>query len=190
MRPPAEARWTSGDFDGLVRARLRQLRALGVGLRPDAWGLELGCGPGVSALALARLGLQVVAVDSCRAALAELGAHDSTCSVEVVRADVVEFVAGNTRRFDVILCLGDVLPRLASPGRVERLLRHLPRTLRPGGRVLLAFSDEGREPSLRGATASRIDPSRVARVLREVGLEPSRWDPGTAQAGWIGRRPA
>jgi len=141
--------WTFGDFDRHVRDRLRALRAIGVGPRPDGlqregWGLDLGCGAGVSALALARLGLQVVAVDRCRSTLAELGTHDSTRSVEVVPADLLDFLAGNSRRFDVIACLDGALPRLASHAGVERLLRHLPRTLLPGGRALIAMRDHSR----------------------------------------------
>lgn len=171
-RPPSHPwEWTFGGFDGHVQDRLRALRAIGVGTRPggrrsDGWGLDLGCGAGVSALALARLGLQVVAVDRCRSTLAELDAHDSTRSVEVVPADLLDFLAGNSRRFDVIACLDGALPRLASHAGVERLLRHLPRTLLPGGQALIAIRDHSRLEAGRHWVRLHQDGRRsVTRVL-------------------------
>ena len=64
--------WMLGDFEA-ARGRCRELLTK-LDLEPAAsgWAVDLGCGSGVQALALADLGFQVLAVDGCAALVEEL----------------------------------------------------------------------------------------------------------------------
>ncbi|MER7398199.1 HemK2/MTQ2 family protein methyltransferase [Streptomyces sp. NPDC000151] len=144
-------------------------------LVPGARVLDIGTGTGALALAAARRGGEVTAVDiSWRAVLAaRLNARLARLPVRVLRGSLFGPVAG--RRFDLILTNPPyvpapeaVLPRRGSArawdaghdGRLvlDRICREAPRLLAPGGALLLVHSAlSGTGPTL--------------RLLREAGLD-------------------
>ncbi len=95
--------------------------------------IDIGCGPGVFAAALAARGAAVTAVDSSPAMLAAAAARDGVTAVEA-DATSLPFADG---AFDVA-CLVQVLEYVADPVAV---LREAARVVRPGGRVLAADTD-------------------------------------------------
>jgi 2-polyprenyl-3-methyl-5-hydroxy-6-metoxy-1,4-benzoquinol methylase len=101
---------------------------------PTAAVLDVGCGPGIVARALAERGCRVwgIEIDPRKAAVAR-----ASC-VEVVEADL-ETVSPPTlfggQRFDAILCL-DVLEHLRNPASTLTELRSM---LAPGGTVLISI---------------------------------------------------
>ncbi|WP_433461290.1 HemK2/MTQ2 family protein methyltransferase [Spirillospora sp. CA-128828] len=154
------------------------LRALGrAGAPPGARVLELGTGTGAVALAAARAGCDVVAVDvSAQAVLAaRVNARMRGLPLRVLRGDLFAPVAGEV--FDVIVAnppyvAGDADPAAvrgrarafeAGPeGRalLDRICARAPRHLGPAGTLLMVHS------SLNGVAATLV-------ALRSAGLRAS-----------------
>jgi SAM-dependent methyltransferase len=133
-------RWMCGPLPVAQAAARAQLAELGIG--PALEGeraLDLGAGPGFHAIALAELGYRVWALDSSRALLDELAALAP--GVRTVRGrieDARSYVHGT---YDVILCLGDTLPHLASRADVDAALADAVELLAPGGWLCVSFRD-------------------------------------------------
>jgi len=100
--------------------------------------LDLGCGPGFHAIALAEAGFETLAIDSSPELLAEI--HDAR--VRKVHCDLLAFEAQlQGRRARLILCLGDTLTHLESEQQVDELLDACMRSLAPGSLLALTFRD-------------------------------------------------
>jgi D-aspartate ligase len=151
-----------------------------LGLPPGARVLEVGPGAGLAAVALARRGLQVEAVDTTAAMLeaarrrgadAEVASH-----LRVVLADVHR-LPFQTGAFDLVLALG-VVPWLHSPAQAAQ---EMARVLRAGGHLVLNADNRARLNRL-------LDP------LHSPPLEPLRRAAkaalATAQLWRPGRHPA
>ncbi|MCX5384330.1 HemK2/MTQ2 family protein methyltransferase [Streptomyces sp. NBC_00083] len=119
--------------------------------------LDIGTGTGALALAAARLGARVTAVDiSWRAVIStRLNARLAGVPVRVVRGDLLSPLVG--RSYDLILSNPPYVPALSPtvPGRgaarawdaghdgrllLRRICRDAPRLLRPGGVLLIVHS--------------------------------------------------
>lgn len=94
--------------------------------------LDLGCGSGADALALAALGWQVTAVDFSAAAIASLKARakDADLEINAKVGNILELE--EAARYDLIYCCHIHLP---APER-QKLFSHLGDLLLPGGRLL------------------------------------------------------
>ncbi|MGW4808693.1 HemK2/MTQ2 family protein methyltransferase [Kitasatospora sp. NPDC004272] len=169
-------------------------------VRPGARCLDLGTGSGALALAAARRGCRVTAVDLSRSALATawLNAHLHHLPLRVRRGDLTAPATGS--RYDLVLsnppyvpspCPGP--PPRSGPARawdagpdgrllLDPLCRRVPPLLAPGGVLLLVQS-------------SLADPAATVRQLRAAGLRTTvaaRRLQGfgpvmTARAGWFER---
>lgn len=119
------------ETDREVRSLLRMLR-----LRPGARLLDVPCGYGLHAVALARRGFCVTGVDISPELLARAR------KMAAARAVAVEFRRGDMRRlayrqrFDVVLNLFSSFGYFGDDGDL-RVLRKFRRALRPGGRLVL-----------------------------------------------------
>jgi SAM-dependent methyltransferase len=100
--------------------------------------VDLGCGPGFHALALAEAGFETLAIDSSAELLAQI--HDPR--VKALAGDLVAFepLLGD-RKAQLILCLGDTLTHIESEEHVEELLDACARSLAPGGVFATTFRD-------------------------------------------------
>jgi SAM-dependent methyltransferase len=137
--------WMLGpDYDALVEEQRRLLAAHGAG-RDAGTALVLGCGSGVPAFALARLGHDpVVGIDFSRKLLAELTARASQFpAIRTVLADLTDGIESfvDPETVAVAVCLGDTLPHLPDADAVQRLLRGTFDALAPGGVFVLSFRD-------------------------------------------------
>ena len=134
--------------------------------------VELGCGPGWMTRFIARHGLEAAGYDISPAMIeiAREQARQEGLEVRYEVADMEDVDLG--RRFDACL-LYDALHHSRSP---ELVLRSAFRSLRPGGRLLLAEPNwkqrfEGREASQQyGTTELGYPPRRLKRALREAGF--------------------
>lgn len=120
----------------------RQLQA--VGARRV---LDVACGTGQHAIALARRGYAVVGTDlsagmirQARANAAEAPVAGDGIGTGTVRFEVAGF-GGLARRagtgFDALLCLGNSLPHLLTPADLAQTLQDFGACLRPGGLLLI-----------------------------------------------------
>jgi SAM-dependent methyltransferase len=138
-----------GAEDAFRRARTwieqRALTRLAPGLAVD-----LGCGPGFHALALAEWGFTTLSIDSSKELIAELEARRGNRRVLAVVEDLLAFekrLGGVKAR--LIVCLGDTLTHLESEEQLDLLLDACKRALAPGGMLALTFRDYSgeRKPS-------------------------------------------
>lgn len=95
--------------------------------------LDLACGEGSFAVAMARKGCEVTALDSSEemVRLAREHAEQSCLSVRVVRGDLrtLDF----RDHFDLVTCWGDALNHLLTTGALRKSLRGVCRALKPDG---------------------------------------------------------
>jgi ubiquinone/menaquinone biosynthesis C-methylase UbiE len=111
----------------------------GLALAPGSQVLEIGCGAGFMAIALARRGLQVWAIDSTEAMLElarqNVEASGVTLSLDIGDATALEF---GDASFDLVVALG-VIPWLEQS---ELAMQEMARITKPGGHVV--FSADNR----------------------------------------------
>ncbi len=148
--------------------------------------LDIGCGGGILAEALAQRGARVTGIDVAAAALdvARLHLHESQLEIDYRLATAEDFAAEHAAGFDVVTCL-EMLEHVPDPASV---IAAAARLLRPGGRLILATINRnpkafalaivGAEYLLRllprGTHDYRnfIKPSELAASLRAAGLRP------------------
>jgi SAM-dependent methyltransferase len=134
------------DWDGRLAAEMpfivRQLQAAHAHRVLDA-----ACGTGMHAIALAERGYEVVGADlseamierardnAAESGLALSGADGGDVSFEVAGFGELSTQLGNN--FDALLCLGNSLPHVLTPGELTVTLTDFAACLRPGGLLLI-----------------------------------------------------
>jgi SAM-dependent methyltransferase len=155
-------------FDAKVAEQQALLEELGV--RGEGLAIDLGCGPGYQAVALARLGYSPVrAVDGSEALLNELANNAKDLPIERVHGDIrglKKFTAPESA--SAIVCMGDTLTHLESLGDVSQLLADVHAALKPGGILALTFRDLSIERSgLDRFLPIRADADRIMTCVLE-----------------------
>ncbi len=141
------------------------------GITPEGCGkaLDLGCGSGFQALALAALGFSVVAVDSSAVLLAELRANHAKGLITPIQGDMRDpMVFQPNGPFEVAVCMGDSLVHLQSFDEVASCMAGVRKSLEPGGRLIVSFRDLTHE--LKGvdrAIPVRLDDDRLMATFLE-----------------------
>jgi SAM-dependent methyltransferase len=100
---------------------------------PSGRALDVGCGTGVLALRLTRLGYDVVGVDPSERMLDVMRRRAPTVEAVHGSATDLPFADGE---FDLTLSVA-TMHHIADPGAVRQALREMTRVTRPGGRVLI-----------------------------------------------------
>jgi len=146
--------------------------------------LDVGCGGGILAESMARLGANVSAIDMAEAPLAVARLHLDGTDLDVdYRKTTAEQEAATGRRYDVVTCL-EMLEHVPEPASVVQACRDL---VRPGGHVFFSTINRnakafmmaivGAEYVLRllprgtHEYAKLIRPSELARWVRAAGLD-------------------
>jgi 2-polyprenyl-6-hydroxyphenyl methylase/3-demethylubiquinone-9 3-methyltransferase len=148
--------------------------------------LDVGCGGGILAEAMARRGAQVTGIDLSEKALkvAELHLGESRLKVDYQKIAAEDFAASHPASFDVVTCM-ELLEHVPEPASMVAACASL---VRPGGQVF--FSTLNRNPksylfAVLGAEyvlgllpkgthdyQRFIKPSELARYSRASGLRP------------------
>src|SRR5512134_866438 len=104
--------------------------------------LDVGCGGGILAEAMARRGAQVTGIDLSDKALrvAQLHLHESKVAVHYEKSSVEDYAAAHAREFDVVTCM-ELLEHVPEPAAMVTACARL---VRPGGQVF--FSTMNRNP--------------------------------------------
>jgi ubiquinone/menaquinone biosynthesis C-methylase UbiE len=133
--------------------------------------IDLGCGTGRLLLAFARRGFQVVGVDLSAEmlAVAREKAAEAGVAVSLVQANLAELNAVADGAFDYAACLFSTLGMVRGADIRRRVVDHVFRVLRPGGRFVLhvhnrwfnAFDPVGRRWLVRNLLASALDRDKV-----------------------------
>jgi 2-polyprenyl-6-hydroxyphenyl methylase / 3-demethylubiquinone-9 3-methyltransferase len=147
--------------------------------------LDIGCGGGILAEAMAARGARVTAIDMAAAplAVAQIHLRESGLEVEYLKATAESHAGERAGQYDLVTCL-EMLEHVPDPARVVAACSQL---VRPGGRVF--FSTINRNPkawvmAIFGAEyvlrllprgtheyAKLIRPSELAEWIRAAGLE-------------------
>jgi len=107
--------------------------------------LDASCGIGVSAIPLARLDFEVVAVDPSAGMLAQaqdfaeyFGVSDKLTFERGQLTELLDLVEGP---FDAVVCKGNALPHLLLDEEIELALLTMFELLRPGGTLVVGMRD-------------------------------------------------
>ena len=138
--------------------------------------LDVGCGGGILAEAMAGAGAQVTGIDLSEKALkvARLHLYESGHSVDYRLVSAEDFAARHTGEFDVVTCM-EMLEHVPDPASVVTACAKL---VKPGGWVFFSTLNRNAKSYLfkllpRGTHdyAKFIQPAELARMTREAGLD-------------------
>ena len=115
--------------------------------------LDIACGTGIYAAALARRGRAVVGVDADASMLSK--ARERAPSLRFLEGKMESICEAVTGPFDAVLCIGNSLPHLPEVDAVRRFFDSVHRLLRPGGKLLIQIINFDR---LAGKGLTRLPP--------------------------------
>ena len=148
---------------------------------------DIGCGGGLIAEPMARLGFTVTAIDADEQSIAVAKSHSQAAGLKIdYRISTAEKLARRKQRFDVVLAL-EIVEHVAEP---QAFLAACATLLKPGGVLVgatlnrtpqsYALAIVGAEYLLRWLPRGTHDwqrflrPSEFVLALRRAGLEPAR----------------
>ncbi len=139
--------WMIGDADAAIEQNMDELRQLGIVPGVTGAAIDLGAGPGLHAIPLARLGFAVIAIDTCGPLLQELRERAGALPIRRIQADLSSFRRHHAAPVDAVLCMGDTLTHLPTLAAVETLLDDVAAALSFPGVFVATFRDyRTREP--------------------------------------------
>jgi len=130
--------------------------------------LDVACGIGTQALALAARGFHVTARDTSAGAIARLRreADARGLAVDAAVADMRAVAKTVTAPFDVVLALDNAVPHLLRDADIELAFRQFHTVLRPGGALLCSVRDYDKIERGVPTTFTYGERRRGAEVLR------------------------
>lgn len=135
--------WMGGGIPQKVADNCRFFESIGIVAKPPLGkALDLGCGSGFQALALASLGFSVVGVDTSEELLAELAGQATAQPVLAIQGDLRDRRVWESHGpFDVVVCMGDSLIHLSSIEDIRTTLMAVHDCLDTNGRFIATFRD-------------------------------------------------
>jgi 2-polyprenyl-3-methyl-5-hydroxy-6-metoxy-1,4-benzoquinol methylase len=133
--------WMAGGAEAALRSGAAEIDELNLPLGQGAVVVDLGAGFGMHAIALARKGARVIAVDTSTELLRTLDELAGDLRVHAVADDLLAFQNHLTERPAAILCMGDTLTHLPDRAAVESLIEKAAAGLAPGGVFVVSFRD-------------------------------------------------
>lgn len=152
---------------GYIRDQLRQHGAAGDGRKPlkGVRLLDVGCGGGIIAEPLARLGADVTGLDASRAAISAARRHADQGGLNIdYQCGTVEAMARGAVRYDVVTAM-EIVEHVAD---LDVFVRGVSRLMKPGGMLFLSTLNRTPQSFLMGVVAAEY-------VLRWVPRGTHRW---------------
>lgn len=131
--------WMIGEFQEKQQGQEQLLRAQGIFPMSNACAIDLGCGHGLQAISLARMGFTVQAVDFCAALLKALEEQIDALSIHCHHEDIIKFLKSTTDPADCIVCMGDTVTHLPDINALTTLIIESYRLLVTGGHLVFSF---------------------------------------------------
>src|SRR5258706_10061614 len=105
-------------------------------LQPDNKVLDIMCGYGRHAIALAKKGLAITAIDNLDEYIEEIqkAAKEGNLSVKAIKADIAQYKIDSS--YDLAICMGNSL-NFFSEEDIHRLVSNIYSHLKPGGHLLI-----------------------------------------------------
>ncbi|MBS1491942.1 MAG: class I SAM-dependent methyltransferase [Bacteroidetes bacterium] len=133
--------WMLGDFDTNEEKMREFFAGHGIASQTNQIALDLGSGNGIQAVALAKLGYKVKAVDFNEQLLNELNEHKSQYDIEVINCEAINYLNSLNKKFSLITCMGDTILHLESREWVKEFIKLCYENLESGGKLILSFRD-------------------------------------------------
>src|SRR5687767_15040729 len=111
--------WMSGPFEEKQIAQQRFFEQHRIFPNKGKVAIDLGAGHGLQSISLAKLGFSVTSVDFNQQLLNSLQSQNENESINIVQADIIQFVRQTSLQPELIVCMGDTLPHLESIPQVE-----------------------------------------------------------------------
>ena len=137
--------WIAGDFEQAYEANVALFERLAASPSMNGVAVDLGCGPGCQAIALAERGFAVTAIDFCETLLAELRQRAPDLGINSVCDDMLN-VDQHVSDAELVVCMGDTLVHLPDRDTVLGLLSKVSCMLITGGRFILTLRDYSAPP--------------------------------------------
>ena len=100
--------------------------------------VDMGCGTGLHAIALARLGLKVIAADPCAAMItrARENANRHSITIDWLTSPMQGVEDAITTPQDAVFCLGNTIPHVLTRRELNQAIRSLIKIVKPGGIIV------------------------------------------------------
>jgi glycine/sarcosine N-methyltransferase len=101
--------------------------------------VDVGCGTGLHAVVLARLGMQVTAIDPSAAMLQRAAENAKANAVSLTLLPITMQKLGRSIKTeqDAVFCLGNTLPHILTIRSLQASLKSVYKTLKPGGALVI-----------------------------------------------------
>lgn len=133
--------WMAGGMETALRHGESELASLGLDKSQGGRAVDLGAGFGMHAIPLAKRGFDVVAIDTCKELLEEIGRYDDKLPIKTVKDKLESFRSYIDDSADLILCMGDTLTHLSELDDVRKLISEVCSALKGGGVFVIALRD-------------------------------------------------
>lgn len=147
--------------------------------------LDIGCGGGILAEAMAQKGAKVTGIDMAQQSLevARMHLHESALKVDYQMSTAEQFADENPQQFDVIACL-EMLEHVPDPSSIVEAAARL---LKPDGTIILSTLNRNAKSFFLAIVGAEyimnmlpkgtheyqkfLKPSELAQAARQAGLE-------------------
>ncbi|MES2733933.1 MAG: class I SAM-dependent methyltransferase [Bacteroidota bacterium] len=133
--------WMAGDFNAKQKEQTQFFETHAVKPTSTQIAIDLGAGHGIQAVALAKAGFKVKAIDFNQQLLRELTRNGKGLSIDVIEGDIRQVSNYAEVSPELIICWGDTLTHLETEEEVRQLLQDCAAVLIPDGKLILSFRD-------------------------------------------------
>lgn len=131
--------WLYGGFEDGIQNNLDFFKAHKVAPQGSGIALDLGAGCGFQAIALAKSGYKVTAIDLDAKLLGELNENAEGLEITTVQGDLIDFDQNLENHPELIICMTDTILHLESKEKVIALFKKTFSALEKGGKFILTF---------------------------------------------------